>query len=47
MSGENRPVQLSWPGNISRIDRVEIIPEINIMDDNIYIKYEGGIGEER
>jgi hypothetical protein len=45
MSGQKRPIQLSWPGNLGRVDRVEIIPEINIMKDDIYIKYEGGIGQ--
>lgn len=41
MSGQVRLVQLNWPGNIGRVDEVKIIPEINITDQNIYIKYEG------
>src|SRR3989338_643069 len=47
MSGEERPISLSWPGNIGRVDKFEIIPEIDIMRDDIYIKYEGGIGQEK
>lgn len=47
MSGQARPVEISWPGNLGRVARVEIIPEINIMKDDIYIKYEGGIGQEK
>jgi len=47
MSGQNRQVELSWPGNLGRVDKVELIPEINIMDNDVYIKYEGGIGEEK
>jgi len=47
MSGEKRQIQASWSGKIGRVDSVEVIPEINIMDDDIYIKYEGGIGEEK
>ncbi|MDP2708611.1 MAG: hypothetical protein Q8O93_00960 [bacterium] len=45
MSGEKREVKLSWTGNLKRVDRIDIIPEINIMKDNIYIKYEGGAGQ--
>ncbi|MFH1233852.1 MAG: hypothetical protein V1649_04375 [Patescibacteria group bacterium] len=41
MSGQTRLIQLSWPDSIGRVDEVKIIPEINIIDDNIYIKYEG------
>lgn len=47
MSGEKREIQMSWLGNISRVNNIKIIPEINIMLDDIYIKYEGGIGEEK
>ena len=45
MSGQIRQIELSWPGKLNRVDRVEIIPEINIMKDNIYIQYQGGIGQ--
>lgn len=47
MSEQKRLVEISWPGNLSRADRIEIIPEINIMKDDIYIKYDGGIGQEK
>lgn len=45
MSGQKKKIQMSWPGNLSGADRVEIIPEINIMKDDIYIPYEGGVGQ--
>jgi len=47
MSGQNQQVQMSWPGNLPGVDRVAIIPEINIIKDDIYIKYEGGVGQEK
>ncbi|MDD4901257.1 MAG: hypothetical protein PHS62_04085 [Patescibacteria group bacterium] len=47
MSGETRAVSLSWPGDIGRVDKIEIIPEINIMKDDIYIPFEGGVGQEK
>ena len=45
MSGQTKQIELSWPGNLSQVDRVEITPEINIMKDDIYIPYEGGVGQ--
>ncbi len=45
MSGQKKQLQLSWPGSLNRVDRVAIIPEINIMKDDIYIPYEGGVGQ--
>ncbi|MDO8668429.1 MAG: hypothetical protein Q7K35_05075 [bacterium] len=47
MSGQKRFVEISWPGDIGQVDKVEIVPEVNIMENDIYIKYEGGIGEEK
>ncbi|MFH1583416.1 MAG: hypothetical protein ABIB72_03850 [Candidatus Falkowbacteria bacterium] len=47
MSEQKRLVEISWPGDLGRADRIEIIPEINIMKDDIYIKYDGGIGQEK
>ncbi|MFA5360072.1 MAG: hypothetical protein WC349_03915 [Patescibacteria group bacterium] len=47
MSEQKRLVEISWPGDFGRADRAEIIPEINIMKDDIYIKYDGGIGQEK
>jgi len=39
MSGEDRPVQIRWPGKINRVGKVEVAPELNIMRDDIYIKF--------
>jgi len=47
MSEQKRLVEISWAGDLGRADRIEIIPEINIMKDNIYIKYDGGIGQQK
>lgn len=47
MSGEKQTVEMSWLGNLSGVDNIKIIPEVNILDNNVYIKYEGGIGEEK
>lgn len=47
MSGEKRFIEISWPGDLGRAERVEIVPEINIMRDDIYIPYEGGVGQEK
>lgn len=47
MSQEKRQIQMSWPGNLSGVTKTEIRPEINILKDDIYIKYEGGTGEEK
>jgi len=47
MSGEEKFIQINWPDNLGRVNDIEIIPEINIIQDGIYIKYEGGIGEEK
>ncbi|MEK7557639.1 MAG: hypothetical protein AAB530_00300 [Patescibacteria group bacterium] len=41
MAGQTRLIQLSWPGNMGRVDEVKIIPDINILDKDIYVKYEG------
>ncbi len=47
MSGEKRFIEISWPGAIGWVDSVKVIPEINIMKDDIYIPYEGGVGEKK
>ncbi|MDD3711255.1 MAG: hypothetical protein PHP37_01475 [Patescibacteria group bacterium] len=39
MSLDEKNVNLSWSNSISSSDRVEVIPEVNILDDNNYIKY--------
>ena len=46
MSEQTRLVEISWPGDLGQADLIEIIPEINIMKDDIYIKYDGA-GQEK
>ena len=41
-SGEERSASLSWPGNLGSVSRVEIVPDINILDDSVYLKYQAG-----
>ncbi len=38
-SGEIRTAQISWPGKLPVVNEVEIIPDINILDDSVYLKY--------
>jgi len=40
-SGEQKKIQLSWPGRLASVNEVEIIPDINVTDDNVYLKYSG------
>ncbi len=45
MSGETRNIIINWPGNIIQVSGIDIEVEVNILDNNNYIKPEGGIGE--
>jgi hypothetical protein len=47
LSGETRNIVMSWPGQFSLVNKVDIIPSVNILDDQIYIKPEGGTGYEK
>jgi hypothetical protein len=38
-SGEEKNIQLTWPGKLSNVNEVEILPDLNILDDLIYLKY--------
>ncbi len=41
LAGETRQVRLSWLGGLSSAARTEIRPELNLLDDSIYLKYQG------
>lgn len=41
-SDESRLIRSTWPGTIGAVHDVEIIPELNITRDDIYMKFEGG-----
>ena len=41
LSGETRAVKISWPGRFDAVNRTEVAPDINIMDNNVYLKYQG------
>lgn len=47
MSGESKKVIMAWPGKIGSVNSVEIIPDINIMNNDVYIDFEGGVGETK
>lgn len=47
MSGDEKEISLNWPGNLGRISNVDVIVDIDVMNDDNYIEYEGGIGEEK
>lgn len=38
-SGETRTPQLLWPGTLPSVTTIEIIPDIDILDPNIYMRY--------
>jgi len=41
LAGEERTIRLNWLGNLSGVTRTEIRPELNLLDDNIYLNYQG------
>ncbi len=47
MSGETKEVEMSWLGKLSKVTKIEVIPEIDILDKDNYIEFTGGIGEEK
>ncbi len=47
MSKESRDITLSWPGNLGRATDIQISPELDILQDDIYIRYQGGADIEK
>lgn len=47
MAGQKRHIRISWPGDFAQVSKAEIAPAVNIMNPGVYIKYEGGVGEEK
>ncbi len=41
LPGETRFVKMSWPGNFGSANRTDVVPDINIIDDGVYLKYQG------
>ncbi len=41
MAGESRLVRLSWLTTLAGVNRSEISPDLNILDENVYLKYQG------
>lgn len=41
LAGDERQIRISWPGNLRAVNRTEVKPDINIMDDGAYLKYQG------
>jgi len=41
LSGETRNVHLTWPGGLSGVTRTDIRPELDLLNDGIYLKYQG------
>ncbi len=38
-SGEEREIEMSWPGRMSRVDKIDIIPSVNILNNDIYMPF--------
>lgn len=41
LAGQSRQVRMSWLGDLSSSIRTEIRPELDLLDDSIYLKYQG------
>ena len=41
MSNEKRTINVTWPGQIGRVDVIQIVPNLNIIENDIYIDFEG------
>jgi len=41
LAGDKKNVRLSWPSALSGVTNTEIRPDVNLLDENIYLKYQG------
>lgn len=41
LAGEKKIVSLSWPGNFRNVTKIEIRPELNILEEAVFLKYQG------
>lgn len=41
LAGEKRAVNLSWPGNFRNVTQIDIRPELNILEESVFLKYQG------
>ncbi len=41
LAGESKSVRLSWLGGLPNVTRTSVRPELDLSDDNIYLKYQG------
>jgi len=41
VTGEKRNVNISWPGGLQSVSRTEVKADVNILDDSVYLKYQG------
>jgi len=41
LSGEERTVKMIWTGNLRFANRIEIKPDLNILDNDVYLDYQG------
>lgn len=44
LADQQETVRIAWSDNLPIVSRVEVAPEINILDDSVYLKYQGGLG---
>jgi hypothetical protein len=43
-SGEFRKIQLNWADGLGNVSNINILPDVDIMDTDVYFKFEGGTG---
>lgn len=41
LSSETRDLKISWPAGPERATKVEVIPDVNILDPNVFLPYRG------
>lgn len=47
LSGENRSLEVFWTESLPSITKIYIEPEVNVLDSDVFMKIEGGIGEPK
>lgn len=45
MSGTTKKIKMSWPGDFNKVTNIIITPDLNIFANDIYIKFQGGVGQ--